>query len=229
VVLATLQRDELTWVVVTLWAIWFARRKGILENIFRSPLSTHSFVERFITDLNLISLGRKQQGSGKTTSSGWIPPPAGVTKINVDAAISKDSGRGAVAAIVRDEAANFMEASALFIAGILEPETMEAIACREGLSLASDLQLNKVKLASDCANVVRCILEEAMGSYSHVVREIKARMADFQEFKIVHEGRRANVDAHMLARGALGTDVVRHVWFLNPPDGVCNLVRTNPV
>ncbi|RLM55077.1 hypothetical protein C2845_PM10G12060 [Panicum miliaceum] len=109
------------------------------------------------------------EGSGKTTSSGWIPPPAGVTKINVDAAISKDSGRGAVAAIAQDE-----------------PEMMETIACREGLSLASDLQLNRVKLASDCANVVWSILEEAMGSYGHVVWEIKARMADFQEFEIIH-------------------------------------------
>ena len=26
-----------------------------------------------------------------------------------------------------------------------------------------------------------------------------------------------------IARGALGRHVGRHVWFLNPPDGVCNL------
>jgi ribonuclease HI len=186
-------------------------------------------VEKFITDLNLISPGRKQQVGGKTTSSGWIPPLSGATKINTDAAISKDSGRGAATAIARDEVGNFMGASALVIAGISEPETMEAIAYREGLSLASDLQLNRVKLVSDCANIVWSILEEAMGSCGHVVREIKARMADFQEFEIVHEGRRANVDAHMLVRGALGTDVGRHVWFLNPPDGVCNFVRTNLV
>lgn len=33
--------------------IWHAWRKAIHENIFRSPLSTHSFVERFIADLEL--------------------------------------------------------------------------------------------------------------------------------------------------------------------------------
>jgi hypothetical protein len=30
--------------VVTMWAIWYARRKAIHENIFQSPLSTHNFV-----------------------------------------------------------------------------------------------------------------------------------------------------------------------------------------
>ena len=32
---------------VTMWAIWYARRKAVHENIFQSPLSTHSFVDRF--------------------------------------------------------------------------------------------------------------------------------------------------------------------------------------
>jgi hypothetical protein len=56
----------------------------------------------------------------------------------------------------------------------------------------------------------------------HVVREIKVRMADFQKRKIIHEGRKMNVDAHRLARRALGTDVGKHVWLQVPPDGVCN-------
>jgi hypothetical protein len=38
--------------------------------------------------------------------------------------------------------------------GITDPEIMEAIACREGLTLASDLNLQHVRLASDCASVV---------------------------------------------------------------------------
>ena len=66
--------------------------------------------------------------------------------------------------------------------------------------------------------------ENALGPYGQVVREIKARMADLHKCEIIHEGRRMNVDAHRLARGALGRHVGRHVWFLNPPDGVCNLV-----
>jgi hypothetical protein len=43
------------------------------------------------------------------------------------------------------------------------------------MSLASDLLLRRIRLASDCANVVQSIHEEAMGTYGQVVREIKAR------------------------------------------------------
>jgi hypothetical protein len=46
----TLSRDDFACVVVTLWAIWYARRKIIHEEIF-SPLSTHLFIENYLRDL----------------------------------------------------------------------------------------------------------------------------------------------------------------------------------
>ena len=60
-----------------------------------------------------------------------------------------------MAAVARDEAHNFLGASALVMKGITDPEMAEAMACREGMVLASDLVLQKFKLASDCLNVVR--------------------------------------------------------------------------
>ena len=45
----------------------------------------------------------------------WIPPPADTTKNNVDAAISKNIGRAAVAAVARDGAGVFQGASVLVI------------------------------------------------------------------------------------------------------------------
>lgn len=41
-------------VVVTLWAIWVARRKAIHEGILKSPHATHAFVTSFISELNTI-------------------------------------------------------------------------------------------------------------------------------------------------------------------------------
>ena len=63
--------------------------------------------------------------------------------------------------------------------GVSDPETMEAIACREGLALASDLGLQKLQLASDCANVVRSIRDNGLGQYGHIVQEINARAGAF--------------------------------------------------
>jgi hypothetical protein len=55
-----LSHEELMRCFVTLWAIWFARRKVIREDIFQSPLSTHYFVESFIRDLEYVSLSKKK-------------------------------------------------------------------------------------------------------------------------------------------------------------------------
>jgi len=47
-------------------------------------------------------------------------------------------------------------------------------------------------------------------------------MTSFDTAEIVHERREHNADAHNIARSAVYGDVGRHVWFLNPPFGVCN-------
>jgi len=62
--MSSLKYTDITWVVVCLWVIWYARRLVIHENQFQSSLSTHSFVERFIGELEevkLESLGLKQR------------------------------------------------------------------------------------------------------------------------------------------------------------------------
>ena len=87
----------------------------------------------------------------------WIPPPQGVLKVNVDAALSKNSDTAAVAAVARDETGMFLGASALVVEGITSPEVAEAMACREGLALASDLDLQKIRIVTECVNVVKSI------------------------------------------------------------------------
>ena len=62
-------------------------------------------------------------------------------KINVDAALAKNSGIVAAVAVARDFAERFLGASVVVMEGSLEPETVEAISCKEGLPLASDLLL----------------------------------------------------------------------------------------
>jgi hypothetical protein len=116
--ISSLSVEESRRTMVTLWAMWHAKRKAVYENIFQSPLSTHSFVERFIADLDL-SISRPEARQ-KTAASfrRWIPPPRGVSKINVDATLSKNSSKAS--AVARDEAGNFLGASAVMMLGITE-------------------------------------------------------------------------------------------------------------
>lgn len=48
--------------MVTLWAIWHARRKAIHEGIFQTPQATHSFITRYITELEIINGARPASG-----------------------------------------------------------------------------------------------------------------------------------------------------------------------
>jgi hypothetical protein len=47
--------------------------------------------------------------------------------------------RAALAAIARDKAGAFLGASTMVMKGVDDPEVLEAMACREGMSLATDL------------------------------------------------------------------------------------------
>jgi hypothetical protein len=63
---------------VTLWVIWFARRKAIHEEVFQSPLSTHAFVEAFLRDLEHVSASKKKARSPAPFQPvrRWIAPPS---------------------------------------------------------------------------------------------------------------------------------------------------------
>ena len=116
-----------------------------------------------------------------------------------------------------------MGASALVLQRIVDPKVMDSIACREGMALASNLRADGLRLASDCLNVVKSIQQGGLRIYRQVIREINARKAAFSSVKFVHERRDSNTDAYKIARSSIHVEVGRHVWFLNPPDGVCNM------
>ena len=86
-----------------------------------------------MADLALLG-ARPEVERAAGSSSRWIPPPHGVAKINVDAAVSKNSKMTSVAAVARDETGLFLGASAVVSQGITDPETMEVLAFREGLA-----------------------------------------------------------------------------------------------
>jgi ribonuclease HI len=62
-----------------------------------------------------------------------------VLKINVDAALSKNTSIAAMAAVARDDSGRFQGASVIVMEGVTDPETAEVLACREGVALADDL------------------------------------------------------------------------------------------
>lgn len=202
-VLESLPQTDMLRVVVTLWAIRYARRKAIHEDSFQSPFSTHCFINKFIEDMEVIKPADAKAQAPQRPPARWIPPPEGLVKIDVDAAMAKSLGQVAAAAIARDGTGVFIGASVLVLDGISDPVIVEAIACREGLASASDIVLQNFRLSCDNISVVRGINGGSMGLYGQVVKEIKERPRDFRITEFVHETRTSNVDAHNLARSSV--------------------------
>jgi hypothetical protein len=66
-------------------------------------------------------------------------------KINVDASISKNLKVASAVVVTCNTTGSFLGASTMVLEGVLEPETLEVLACREGFALSSDLGLQRLE------------------------------------------------------------------------------------
>jgi ribonuclease HI len=103
----------------------------------------------------------------------WIPPPQGTTKINVDMAMGKNTGQGSIAAVARDDTGLYLGVSVVVFPAKTNAETLEALACKEAVSLTKDINARRVRVASDSKNVVANLEKGTMGVYTHIVWEIR--------------------------------------------------------
>ena len=118
------------------------------------------FIQSYIRELEAIKTVKIRQGGNTIPRpTSWIPPPTGMTKLNVDAAVGRGSRHGSVAAISRDSTGLFLGASAVVFAGISDPATLECMAIREALALADNLNVSTIQVASDSKVVVEDIRE----------------------------------------------------------------------
>jgi hypothetical protein len=106
----------------------------------------------------------------------------------------------------------------LAVLGIADPATLESIACQEGLSLAADLQLQRVNIGSNCLEVINGIKEVSRCSYYSITREIDHRRSQFNDVNFVHEKRCFNIHAHCLARSYISLEHGRQLWIMTSPD-----------
>jgi hypothetical protein len=196
---STLRQEEFIEALVTLWAIWWARRKAIHEEEFQSPLSTHMFIAKYLADLQMVS--RIPRGSMTPRMAGaptWIPPPVGMIKANVDGAVARTQNKGVVEVVLRDELGVYRGASATIFDGVTDPTILEAYACREAISLAEDVHITEIRIALNCSTVVKELTEGGSRSqHCMVLKDIEAQRNQFQHLEFVHERHESNGEAHL--------------------------------
>jgi hypothetical protein len=216
----SLDQSSFVEMTVTLWAIWFARRRLIHEGEQQCPLSTYLFVRSFLQDLGQIPSTQPRQ-IPKPTQPVWIAPLVGQVKLNVDAAVTRSGAGQLCSRICRSGTGDFLGASTLTVAGAYTPASLEAMACREALSLAQDLHLQHLCVASDCLEVIKNLNQPYQGIYGAVIREIKDTIGLFSSVVFRFESRSSNGEAHRLARSSVSLDCGRRVWLIQPAENLC--------
>ena len=79
----------------------------------------------------------------------WKTPPLGVFKINIDIATVDDASAMGLGVVIRDSRGHFVAARTRKVLGEADAMRVEAMAIREGLSLAKDLEIRAVILEGD--------------------------------------------------------------------------------
>lgn len=199
--------------LVVLWMIWHARRKAIHEDFIKSSLSTKCFVDRFLADLEMIACPDVPRHSQRDAYEypRWIALPSEFAKINGDAVVSKNTSSRAVVVVARDINGTHLGASTLLFEGLDDPETLEALACREALALASDLSLRKMILARDCVTVMKNLRSKGKGPCGHIEMKIEERAKSIEEVCFAHENTASNTKSHNLTRYVLSLPAGRHL------------------
>jgi hypothetical protein len=137
----------------------------------------------------------------------------------VDASVSRSEEQGAAAAFYRDSSGNYLGASAIVVHGIIDPATLESLACREAIALAEDLGTGRV-CGLRLQNFGERHQEWIQGRYGPIIEEIKTRATLLQECSFVFEGQAVNFEAHNLARFATTLGIGRHLWLSIPYDNI---------
>ena len=73
--------------------------------------------------------------------------------------------------------------------GITGPTTLEALAVREALALAEDLNIQAIHVASDCKQIVNHIRQRVRGNYDGIVKDIIEMTSVFASCKFSFESR----------------------------------------
>ena len=167
-----------------------------------SPLQVWEMEKRVVEDFqeaNPMHLSSIQPSKG-----GWVAPPRGFFKINVDGASSLDSqGMSGVGVIIRDAKGGEVAALSKALPMHYPAEWTELFAMEQGVLLAREMAVQQAIFESNASSVIQAISQDLCGGESgHLIQGIQNAKLNFLSCSFRHEKRDSNRAAHELAQYA---------------------------
>jgi len=216
-VINTSDPDAEAQLILILWRAWFVRNKWVHEGRWINGKTSAEFLSSYWDSLSVIRQGEANDSKGKrpmvdTTirsverkpkvSSTWTKPNAGWVKINVDGAFMEGSEDAGIGVVIRDSSGSVLLTAWKHVSDAGSAEEVEALACKEGLTLAAEWVTLPSILESDCANIVRFLSqpERQRSPSSFTIQEALEEAAKLPRVEFHHVGRELNSVAHSLAQ-----------------------------
>ena len=157
--------------LLIIWRSWQVRNNIVHESEKFSVEGSAKFLLRYWSELCDIRQQRQafdSKGKGPVIDSltkegvrkvrvqeRWKPPDEGWIKINVDGAFDNNTCQGGLGIIIRDHLGKVLLSAWFYLSSGRDAEEMEALACKEGLTLAAEWTASPSILESDCANIIK--------------------------------------------------------------------------
>lgn len=150
----------------------------------------------------------------------WTSPNQGWSKLNVDGATGVAAGAGG---LIRNSQGNWIHGFSKNL-GTADSLQAESWALYTGLTIASQLNIEKIEIECDSILVVQMVKGDITpyAYVSNVINPCRSLLGAFKEFKINHVYREANQAADALAKH--GRLIPDFVVFELPPDFIFSLL-----
>ncbi|KAL5547561.1 hypothetical protein UlMin_002792 [Ulmus minor] len=194
--------ENLEFVCILLWRIWFRRNKWIHD---RTWLNDESLV-----------------------ASPWQAPKVGFVKVNTNAAWCSNQKKFGLGSVIRDHTGKMLGSVATPVSSSVSVAVAESWALENGASLAQQMGFSAVILESDCLGVTKALNSRTLhdSDLSYVFYSIYEICNEFDMYKFSYTPRTSNQVAHSLARLALSLENDQ-TWPSGIPESLIPIVSAD--
>ncbi|KAK8715863.1 hypothetical protein V6N13_043189 [Hibiscus sabdariffa] len=143
-------------IFITIWALWFARKKLVHENSTQGLLELVLFVTSYNAELR--SSSSKLAHSNVRASVRWIPPSNSHVKINVDASFIPAESMSYSGLVIRDNEEFILGAAHRVSTHIRTAFEAEAMVICQGILFGEEIGCMNVIVEGDARSMIRKML-----------------------------------------------------------------------
>ncbi|XP_074299824.1 uncharacterized protein LOC141630995 [Silene latifolia] len=159
----------------------------------------------------------------------WVPPTAGMWKVNVDAAVLGDVGCG-LGVVVRDDRGRVERMGLQQVRDRWCPDVAEAMAAELGLKMAIQMGLDNVVLESDSMALITMLKSKRFPTnyFGRAGKSVYSLASSFHCIRFNFTRRDGNLVAHELAH-LMPIDYSTQYWVGTIPERIVPFVELDSV